>query len=287
MTAETEDLDPTASVLAFFGSEVTRLRGSTSQTELASDANTTQPVISRVERGRRVPSADLAADLDTALKTDGHFTRLHPLVLRYAYPSWFLPYVELEREAFQIRTFESQVIPGLLQTEDYARAILASGRPDCLQDLVAARMSRQAVLEGEERPRAWFVVDEQALCRPVGGPEAMRDQLAHLLKAAEEPRTVIQVIPRRVATHPGLEGPFTVMDLDKGRSVLYVDGFSKGRLEVDTKELVGAAHAYDLLRAVALSPEESSGLISRYVEEHANDHRKHAANSMAEEQLQQ
>ncbi|MEV0280447.1 helix-turn-helix transcriptional regulator [Streptomyces sp. NPDC050610] len=265
MTAETEDLDPSASVLAFFGSEVTRLRGSTSQTELASDANTTQPVISRVERGRRVPSLPLARDLDLALKADGHFTRLHPLVLRYAYPSWFLPYVELEREATSLRSFQSQVIPGQLQTEDYARAMLSAVRPDNLDDLVAARMTRQEMFERSEPPRTWFVVDEYALLRHIGGADVMRAQLERLLKAGESPRVVIQVVPVEKPEHPGLAGPFTIMGFPDHADVLYVDGFSQGRMTTEPAEVAEAVLSYDLLRAVALSPDASADRIGKHL----------------------
>ncbi|MDH6137367.1 transcriptional regulator with XRE-family HTH domain [Kitasatospora sp. MAA4] len=269
MTAETEGPDPTTSLLAFFGSEAHRLRTEAgwSQLETAKKAFATQAMISYIESAKRVPSAELAAGLDVAFGTGGHFMRLHPLVLRYAYPSWFLPYVELERDASSIHTFEAQVVPGLLQTEGYARAMFGAVRPDNLDDLVAARLSRQAVLEREDRPRAWFVIDEQVLRRAIGGPAVMAGQLERLLKAGAHPRTVIQVIPERVTAHAGLAGPFTIMGFTEGVDVLYVDGYSQGRLGTDASEVAGATHAYDLLRAVALSPEESAELIGARLED--------------------
>ncbi|MBW1596487.1 helix-turn-helix transcriptional regulator [Streptomyces sp. JJ38] len=267
MAVEIEGPDPSSSMLAFFGSELRRIRTEAGlrQCEAAKRAHTTQSMISKVEAARRVPSEELSKDLDSAFGSGGHFTRLHPLVLRYAYPSWFLPYVELEREAISIRTFESQVIPGLLQTEDYARPLLAGARPDHLDDLVAARLSRQEILDAEERPRAWFVLDEQVLRRPIGGNAVMSRQLGRLLDAGREPRTVIQVVPERVTAHPGVEGAFTMLTLDDGPKVLYVDGFRKGRIELDASEVTEAAHAYDLLRAVALSHEDSAELIGTYL----------------------
>ncbi|WP_340561919.1 helix-turn-helix domain-containing protein [Streptomyces sp. GSL17-111] len=267
MAVEIEGPDPSSSMLAFFGSELRRLRteAGLSQGETAKRAHTTQSMISKLEAAQRVPSEELTRDLDTALHTDGHLTRLHPLVLRYAYPTWFLPYVELERDATSIKTFESQVVPGLLQTEDYARPLLASGRPDNLDDLVAARLSRQPILEEDDRPRAWFVLDEQVLRRPIGGHQVMVRQLERLLAAGEEPRTVIQVVPERVAAHPGVEGAFTVLSLDESPDVLYVDGFSQGRIGLEARELSHARHAYDLLRALALSHEDSAELIRTYI----------------------
>lgn len=269
MTAETDVPDPTSSLLAFFGSELRRIRikAGMSQEAAAKAAHTTQSMLSKVEGGKRVPSADLARDLDTAFGTDGHFGRLHPLVIRYAYPSWFLPYVELEHDSTDMRVFESQIIPGLLQTEDYARAMLSAVRPDNLNDLVAARMTRQSILEREPAPRTWFVIDEQALVRPIGGKAVMAQQLERLLSAGQAARTVIQVIPRAVAAHPGVAGPFRLLGFDEGADVLYVDGFSQGRIALDAAEVADAARAYDLLRAAALSPEASAELIGAHVKE--------------------
>lgn len=268
MTAETEVPDASTSVLAFFGSELRRLRkiAKLSQGQVAKMAHSTQAMISYIESAKRVPTHDLAHDLDGTFATDGHFLRLHPLVLRYAYPPWFLPFIELERDALAIRSFENQVIPGLLQTEDYARMILGAFRPDNLDDLLAARMSRHGIFEREDPPRTWFIIDEQALRRTIGDRGVMREQLQRLLIAGREPRTVIQVLPERVGAHPGLAGPFAILTLPDVPDVLYVDGFSQGRMGLDSVEVSAAAHAYDLLRAVSLSPAESAEMIGGYME---------------------
>lgn len=223
-------------------------------------------MISYLENAKRVPAKELAADLDRTFDTD-FFCEFYPLVVRYAYPSWFLPYVEMEREATSIRMFDSQVVSGLLQTEDYARALLASGRPDNVDDLLAARMTRQAVFEREDPPRTWIIMDENALTRAIGGADVMRAQLARILTAGAQPRTVIQVVPKSVVAHPGLAGPFTLLSFKEGADVLYVDGFSQGRTALDASEVASAAGAYDLLRACALSPEETAGMIRRHMEE--------------------
>ncbi|EDY43612.1 xre family toxin-antitoxin system, antitoxin component [Streptomyces sp. SPB074] len=269
VTAETDAPDAASSLLAFFGTELSRLRSERgmSQGKLAKAAYTTQAMISYVENAERVPSPELAQNLDTALETAGHFTRLYPLVVRYAYPTWFLPFIELERDATTMRVFEAQIIPGLLQTKDYARAMLSAVRPDNLSDLVAARMSRQELFEREVTPRMWFIMDEQVLQRPIGGDDVWRAQLGHLLRRAESPRTLVQVIPRKVVAHAGLAGPFTLLTFEKeAPDVLYVDGFSQGRTALESREVADGAHAYDLLRAVALSPEDTAELIGDYME---------------------
>ncbi|MEN3586202.1 helix-turn-helix transcriptional regulator [Streptomyces sp. ZYX-F-203] len=282
---EVDNGQPTApaSLLAFFGSQVLKLRTARgwSQTELAKKGHTTGAMISYVENAKRVPSESLARDLDAAFGTD-FFAEFFPLVVAYAYPSWFLPYVELERDARSIRSFQSQVIPGLLQTEDYARAMLTPVRPDNLDDLVAARMTRQALFERDEPPHTWFIMDEQALRRRIGGPDVMRTQLERLLIAGQHPRCVIQVVPEEVTAHPGLAGPFTLLSFDQGEpqtgddfrngtrrpphDVLYVDGFSQGRTALDSAEVNEGARAYDLLRSYALSPEESADRIGEHLE---------------------
>ncbi|QMU75787.1 helix-turn-helix transcriptional regulator [Streptacidiphilus sp. PB12-B1b] len=268
MAEETDVPDPESSLLAFFGSELRRVRAEAgmSQGQVAKEAHSTQAMISYVELARRVPTAQLAADLDRVFHTGGHFQRLHPLVLRYAYPPWFLPFIQIEGDASGIRSFQTQVIHGLLQTESYARAMLTAVRPDNLEDLIAARMSRQAIFDRDDPPRAWFVIDEQVLRRRIGGPEVMRDQLQRLLTAGMDPRTVIQVLPERVAAHPGLAGPFTILTTPEVPDALYVDGFSQGRMGLDPAEVAVAVHAYDLLRAVSLSPDESAELIGGYLE---------------------
>ncbi|MFF4424188.1 Scr1 family TA system antitoxin-like transcriptional regulator [Streptomyces sp. NPDC001549] len=265
--------DASASLLAFFGRQVLKQRTERdwSQQELAKEAHTTGAMISYVENAKRVPPIELAGDLDAAFKTT-FFTEFHPLVVRYAYPTWFLPFIELERDAVRHRVFESQIVPGLLQTEEYARAMLAAVRPDNLDDLVAARLSRQAILERDTPPHTWFIMDEQALRRTIGGPAVMAAQLEHLLLAGQAPRTVVQVMPEKVTAHPGLAGPFTLLSFDHGgapkvreakppHDVLYVDGFSQGRTALETAEVMAAGHAYDLLTSYALSPDESEDLI--------------------------
>ncbi|WP_116213246.1 helix-turn-helix domain-containing protein [Streptomyces olivoreticuli] len=267
MTVEADRPDPTTSMLAFFGSEALRMRTKAgwSQEKTAKEALSTQAMISYVENAKRVPSKELAASLDAAFGTDGHFGRLYPLVMRYAYPKWFVRYVELEQAAATMRSFQAQMIPGLLQTEDYARALFEAVRPDNLDGLVAARMSRQSLLGSGLR--CWFVMDEPALDRHIGGKNVMREQLARLLEAGQEPRIVIQVIPHTVPAHAGLFGPFTLLSFDEGADVLHVDGFSQGGTTADTSEVKEAVRAYDLLRAVALSPKESADLISSHLKE--------------------
>jgi hypothetical protein len=111
----------------------------------------------------RTPSRDFAERCDSALGADGALTRLWPLVSRSGLPTWFQNYAELEAKATQIRTYQAQVVHGLLQTEDYARAVLRPARPSNLDQLTAARMERQEILNRTDPPWFWMVLDEAAL----------------------------------------------------------------------------------------------------------------------------
>jgi transcriptional regulator with XRE-family HTH domain len=128
---------------------------------------------------------------------------------------WFVQHIGLEEAASMIRTYEVQFLPGLLQTEDYARAVIRLGHPDAsesrVQRLVDLRMARQRLLERPEAPRLWAVVDEAALRRPFGGPDVMRAQLEHLLRAAALPHITLQVARFRVAHHAAAGTPVTIL----------------------------------------------------------------------------
>ncbi|MEU7643885.1 helix-turn-helix domain-containing protein [Streptomyces huasconensis] len=158
--------------------------------------------------------ADDEADSFVALAEEankpGWWQRFHDIL-----PGWFSMYVSLEGAASLIRSYEPHFVPGLLQTEEYARGVMLSGaigqtRPADIERYVALRMERQALLTREDAPRLWVVMDETALRRPVGGPEVMRAQLDRLLEATEMPHVTLQVAPFAAGPHPGTYGPFVL-----------------------------------------------------------------------------
>ena len=129
-------------------------------------------------------------------------------------PQWFRAYVDLEQAASMIRTYEGQFIPGLLQTEDYMRAVMVRGPDDAPGDIerrVELRRARQSVLTRRDPPRLWAVVDEAALRRPVGGPETMRAQLERLIEAARLPNVTLQVLRLAAGAHPAMVGAFSIL----------------------------------------------------------------------------
>jgi len=269
LTAEDEVPEPSTSLPAWAGAQIAACREALGMTQrdLAAANNESQGTIARWEKGKRTPSLAQAKGLDRTLRTDKLFEGLQPLWLQHAYPSWFGAYVDLERQATEARIFEPQIVPALFQTEDYARATLAQLRPDQdrLEDLLTARMSRQEILERDDRLHAWVVMDESVLRRDLGGREVMRVQLERLLSEGRHPRTVIQAVPSRVHNRPGLSGAFTVLSLPKKDGALYSDGFLQGRTSPDPEDVAAGRRAYDLLVSVALSHDDTAQLISDYL----------------------
>ena len=183
------ELDPTTGPLDFFGAEVRRWRTAAglSQEQLGQRVGYSGAQVGKVETGERAPSQEFAQHCDQALPgAGGLFLRIYHLARRWdgGYPSWFVEWVQAEGRAITLHTWEPLLIPGLLQTEEYARAVLAAAHPaspeDEVERLVSARMDRQAILDQAEPPLLWVILDEGVLTRPVGGPVVMRDQIERL-----------------------------------------------------------------------------------------------------------
>ena len=151
---QARELDPSASVLAYFGSELRRFRTAADMTQgqLGEAINYTGALVGLVETAKRTPAREFAELCDEVLNTDGALIRLWPLLNRAVYPSWFRGYVDLEATATRILSFDVQLVPGLLQTENYARAVLLAGRHPNIDELVAARLDRQHILNQQHPP---------------------------------------------------------------------------------------------------------------------------------------
>lgn len=165
------DLDPSASPLDYYGSELRRLREDArlNQAQLGTSLFCTASLIGQIETAKKVPTRDFSNRVDAALGTDGVFARLVGLVLRSQLPSWFQAYAEMEARAEYISSYQAQLVYGLLQTEEYARAVLGVWKGDDLDVKVAARMERQRILVRENPPLMWVVMSEAVLHQEVGG----------------------------------------------------------------------------------------------------------------------
>jgi transcriptional regulator with XRE-family HTH domain len=195
-----KERDGAQSGLMLFAAELkaVRAKAGLSRDELAARISYSPSLVSMIEGLRRAPTLDVAQRLDTALDTPGTFARLQQNARMAPLPSWFQLYAEIEATATQLRSWQPSFIDGLLQTEDYARVVL-SGRPNTagaqVDDLVGARMERQAILSREKPPLVWAVVDEAALHRQVSDGKVMRDQLMHLAEMSEHPNINVEVVP--------------------------------------------------------------------------------------------
>ncbi len=281
------DLDPSASPLDYYGAELRRLREDAGlrQGQLGDIIFCTASLIGQIETARKVPTRDFSERVDAALGTGGVFSRLVGLVLRSQLPVWFQAYAALETKATYISSFQAQLVYGLLQTEEYARAVLRAGWSDKLDEAVAARMERQRILRKEKPPLVWVVLDEAVLHRPFGGREIMRNQLLHLLGFRDCREVRIQVLPFGAGEHPATVGSFNVLRFDSDPDVVYAESYGTANVTANPETVRDCAHRYDHLQAAALSVEESAALIARVREERYEDKREPDGRPVAQVQL--
>lgn len=267
--ANVQTLDPSASPLDYYGWELRRHREThgLKQGQLGDIIFCTGSLIGQIETTKKVPTRDFSERVDAALGTDGLFSRLIGLVLRSQLPTWFQPYAEMEAKATYISTYQAQLVYGLLQTEEYARAVLATGMPDDLDGLVAARMERQRILGRQQPPLAWAILDEAVLHRPIGGHEVMRGQLARLLEFTEHRWVRIQVLPFEAGEHASLAGSFNSLRFEDDPDIVYTEDVIAGHMTANPETIREAVRRYAHLQAAALSIEASAALITRVMEE--------------------
>jgi transcriptional regulator with XRE-family HTH domain len=267
--AHIQSLDPSASPLDYYGWELRRQREAhgLKQGQLGEIIFCTGSLVGQIETTKKIPTRDFSERVDAALGTDGVFSRLIGLVLRSQLPNWFQPYAEMEAKATYISTYQAQLVYGLLQTEEYARAVLTTGMPGDLDGLVAARMERQRILEREQPPLAWAILDEAVLHRPIGGREVMRRQLARLLEFTGHRWMRVQVLPNVAGEHASLAGSFNLLRFEEDPDVVYTEDVIAGHMTANPETVKEAARRYAHLQAAALSVEASAALITRVMEE--------------------
>jgi transcriptional regulator with XRE-family HTH domain len=189
-------------------------------------------------------------------------------------PSWFEAYVGLEEVATQIRAYEVQFIPGLLQTEDYARAVIMLGHDDepprDIERRVRLRMARQAVLDRDEPPSVWAVIDEAVLSRPVGSRAVMHGQLKHLAELSRRPNVTIQIIPFQAGGHPAAGGPFSILRFAEPDlpDVVFLEQLTSA-LYLDKPEAVDSyLRVMERLCMEAATPADSTAIIAGLLSSH-------------------
>ncbi|MEU0252195.1 helix-turn-helix transcriptional regulator [Streptomyces sp. NPDC006184] len=282
---------------ALFGARVRRLRTAAglTQAELGARTHVVSTRITQIERASGAkPTLELARALDTALGADDLLVELWPYVYREAFPDWSRAFIAHSERAVSISEYAAHVVPGLLQTKEYARAVLSVGLTlsgeEQLEERLAFRMARQRRLGSPDRPELWVILDEAVLRRPIGGHAVMREQLARLLDAATERHNTVQVLPFDQGEHDAMGGSLTVLTLPDGSEVAYTEGAHYGQLIEDPAEVRHFAVTYDRLRANALPPLMSLDMIRSAMEGYnrgANVPSRSERRRLAQEQLQQ
>ncbi|GIF19184.1 transcriptional regulator with XRE-family HTH domain [Actinoplanes tereljensis] len=271
---------PTSTARRELGSELRRLRGDRRGAAVATALGWSESKLSRIETAHTSISE---GDLDRLLTAYGVRVedrgRLRDLARRGSDRAWWTQYrssvpdpydeyVALEGEAALISEWEAQVVPGLLQTDEYARAVIERGAdvgdPDVIQRRLALRMARQAVLTRDPPPVLRMVLDEAVLHREVGGPDVLRRQLARLTEASRRPGIELSILPFSAGAHAGQIESFMVLDFAPGTRapVVHIEGLTGGLFWVKPNEIEVYRDALDDLRKRALSAEESRTAIA-------------------------
>ncbi|MFE4674495.1 helix-turn-helix domain-containing protein [Streptomyces sp. NPDC056723] len=265
------------------GSELRRLRehAGLDQAAAAAHLECSTSKISRLETGQGLAKAmEVRSLLDLFNVTDdaarAKILKLHKTAAEVGWweqaeyeevlPSGLGVFVGLEYDARSVQTWELGFVPGLLQTEDYARAVLASlplRSPDEVDRLVKVRMQRQQRLTRDTDPlELWAVVDESVLRRPIGGPDVLRAQLKALAQSSAQPNITVQVYPASKDVHPGLRGSFSLLEFGQADPRIgYVDSPSGNAFLEKDKQVRGLVSTFDRLRAGAVDPAESAALL--------------------------
>lgn len=248
-----------------------RCKAGMSQEQLGTKAYCSGDTVGKVEMGQRTPSFELAASWDAVpeLNTGGALTelrrQLNNILKVRADPGWFQEWFRKESEATSLRWYEPLLIPGLLQTEQYARAVMRTRPGDTdehIDQMVVARMERQVILAGEKPPMLWVVIDEGVLHRPIGSAEIMRDQLLHVVEMARRPNIVLQVVPAATGAYEGLRGPFILATFAGGaQDVAYQDGAMFWQFIEDEADLAVVAVTWDAIKSDALPRSASLDLV--------------------------
>jgi transcriptional regulator with XRE-family HTH domain len=261
--------DPNSSPLAFLADEIKRMRELAGMTQeaLASETGYAPPTVAAIETSRLIPSQDFTESADKHFGTDGILSRLRAMVEETSARPWFRDLLKVEQKATEIQTYETYAIPGLLQTESYMRHAVNATRPILTRDeidrAVALRMTRQEILQRDDSPQLWAIIDESALYRVNGDAEVMREQRDHLVTMCERPNIVIQVIPLAEGLTAAGGRAFTIMSFKAEPAVVYLEDVGSARYirNRKTDEVQRYALTFDHLRCNALTDEKSVTLI--------------------------
>ncbi|WP_158288149.1 helix-turn-helix transcriptional regulator [Streptomyces sp. ICBB 8177] len=259
--------EETAQMLRYFGSQVKHFRGlkGMTQEELGKAVGYSLDTIASIEQGRRPPPLKFFDPADCVLCAGGIIANAKRFLEFPRYPAFFAEFADAEAKAISVSYYECMAIPGPLQTEPYARAAISAYcppySPEQVDQYVAARLERKALLTRKPPAILGFVIEHAVLRRPIGGREAFKKQLLHVAEAARRNNVTLQVMPDGCEEHAGLEGPMTLLETEDRRMVGYVE-YQGGSEWVSKPEDVSVLHQrYGIIRAQALTTRDSLALI--------------------------
>ncbi|OON70423.1 helix-turn-helix domain-containing protein [Streptomyces tsukubensis] len=262
-----------ANGLEWFGRELEAalIHQGASQRQLADATGYKEPYVSKVKNGKAMPSPAFAEGCDRFFNTSGYFARLLIRISENGHPGWFVPYINLEKQASQIEDYSNGLIMGMLQTWEYAEATFRATFPyeadDQIKTRVEARLARREVLEREAPPLLWVILHEATLRTVVGSRAVMADQLRQLAADAGKPHVTVQVLRSKTGA-PASGTPFTLLTPDDGATVLYTEAMGQGHVTDSAQSVSHGRATFERLRASARDPEESVALIREIAEEY-------------------
>lgn len=235
------------------------------QPELADGVGYSYEQTASIEQGRRPAKYTFTEAAERVLNARGALMALQEEVELAKLPRFFQDFAKIELEAVSRFEYEPQLVPGLLQTEEYARAVFHGHVPQLDEELfeqhLEARMERQKLLTRTPKVQFSFVLWEPVLRNPVGGPSVLKAQLRHLLKLTELPNVEIQVVSATAGMHPGLHGPMVLLETNEHRHVAYLESQNTGTVITEANSVSRYGLRYGKLRSQALNIEESARLI--------------------------
>jgi len=272
-----KDLDPSSSPRALLGAELrhAREKAGLSQDELGQRLFVSGSFIGQLEAGTRRMLPEYARMLDAELGTGDFFTRNCGAAAKSRYPEHFAEAAEAEARATAIREYAPMLIPGLLQTPAYALAVNRAYDPtapeETIDEWVGGRMERTRLLDHPTTPLLWAVLDEAALRRETGGRAVMAEALRHVVDLGRRGRVITQVLPFKEGAHTAMKGAMKLMDFADAPPLVYLEGVRTGRLEDDPATVTQLRLTFELLAAVALSPEKSLAMIEALAQDYAHE----------------
>jgi transcriptional regulator with XRE-family HTH domain len=254
-------------ILCVFGRQMKlfRQRAGLERPDVGTAMGYAASTIAAFEQGRRIPPPRFIDKVDELLDAGGVLKEMKEEVGRAQYPAFFRDAAKLEGEAVELYVYATLVVPGLLQTEEYARAVFGMWRPllheEEVERRVMARLARQEVFDRKPAPLVSFVVDESVLRRPLGGEAVLRGQLEQVLLIGRYKNVELQVMPLGRQDNAGVDGPFTLLHRSNGDQVAYLEAQGRSTMVTGGEEARGITSRYGLLRAQALTPCESLAFV--------------------------